>query len=95
MIGYPEDAECAQEFEVVGEVGIGLILLESQYGRQIWVECVKRLNTHKSCEICGKDLFHQLDYRSINNAKNHGQRICIKCVKEKMIVKPGDPRLKN
>jgi len=88
MFDYPDDIAGVEEYEVVGEVGAGLILVESRYGRQIWVECVKRLNTHKLCEMCNEDQYHQLSYRPMNNPKNRSHRICLICVKERMIVKP-------
>lgn len=88
MFNYSEDLVDPQEYEVVGEVGAGLILVESRYGRQIWVECTQRLNTHKVCELCGDDQFHLIAYRPINNQKNRSHRFCLKCLKEKMVIKP-------
>jgi len=64
------------------------MLVESRFGRQIWIECGKRPNTHKNCEMCGEDQFHLLSYRPISEPKNRSHRICWNCVKEKMIVKP-------
>ncbi len=67
-------------YKVLEHVSEGVKLIQTEFGRQLWVKTNRNLRTPKNCHNCERPLIGMVAYRPVTNASNRMERLCLQCV---------------